>query len=135
MGLIMDALLAGREIEPQEEKEEYVRGESQVIDTDNVHTVKLTKSLLNRVMVWSTSRYNIFKKSDAVALAYSMLKNRDGFQVFESGSYTQCSDMTHTGTYVVDGENGYIAVTKIVWNKETHNDDYHLIEKWSVSNA
>jgi len=136
MGIILDAILGENwEPEPQEEKEEYIRGESQVIDTDNVHDAKLTKTLLRKIMVWSKSRYNVWKKNDAVELAYKILSSQKGFQVFETGSYCECSDMTHTGTYVVDGQNGYIATAKIVWNKETHNDDYHLVEKWSVTNA
>lgn len=72
--------------------------------------IKMNKTNLNKIIKWSSSRYNTSSKKRAIEWALKCLK--DGFYevcdekiysiVLSSGSYCECSAMTTTGEYVID---------------------------------
>jgi hypothetical protein len=75
-----------------------------------MNEIKLNKSNLNKIIKWSTSRYNVCSKKRAIEWALKCLN--DGFYeiadekrysiILSSGSYCECSAMTTTGEYVID---------------------------------
>ncbi len=70
---------------------------------------KLTKSGLSKVLKWSSSRYNEYSKKDAVDIAHEILTEGKERFIFNTGGFTESSDMTG-GDYLVDGPGGFIAV-------------------------
>lgn len=119
---------------PEDWEEEPIQGERQIIPATTIHQVKLTKTLLNHIIRWSSSRYNEYKKPEVVEIAYKILSGEweDSIQVYSSGSYCECSAMTHTGTYLVNGPEQYIATVQEIWNPDTHVTDLHEIERWET---
>lgn len=91
-------------------------GSIQVLNVDTIPS-KITKSWLNKIISWSSSRYESWKKGEVVdhiltglKQGYSIRKTwKDGEVVdihdysdyFHSGSYCECSSMTRKGTYYV----------------------------------
>lgn len=80
---------------------------------------RLSKTFLNKVIAWSSSRYESWKKKEVVDHIFiAMIEN--GFKqkrynnenqieevtitndYFHSGSYCECSNMTRKGTYYLD---------------------------------
>lgn len=84
-----------------------------------VVTSRLSKSFLNKIIKWSSSRYETWKKHEVVEHILFGMKNGghtkkhydDKMNIiektfttdyFHSGSYCECSSMTRKGTYYVD---------------------------------
>ena len=71
-----------------------------------MNEIKLNKSNLNKIIKWSTSRYNNFKKSDVIELIIKgmnegILNGREEY-LFHSGSYCECSSMSRFSEFAVD---------------------------------
>lgn len=84
-----------------------------------VVTSRLSRSFLNKIIKWSSSRYESWKKHEVIEWIYTAMQN-GGYQqrrfndkneieevklttdYFHSGSYCECSSMTRKGTYYVD---------------------------------
>lgn len=50
--------------------------------------IKPTKTNLNKIIKWSTSRYNEYKKKDVVNIIYDAIKNKENIEL-GTGSYTE----------------------------------------------
>ena len=87
----------------------------------NIVAVKsrLTKSFLNKIIKWSSSRYETWKKREVVERIFDAMQDGGYIQrhfndkqeieetkhttdYFHSGSYCECSSMTRKGTYYID---------------------------------
>jgi len=84
-----------------------------------VIVVGLNRNFLNKVIKWSSYRYETWKKKEVVEHIFKAM-NEKGFKqkryndkkeieevtittdCFHSGSYCECSSMTRKGTYYVD---------------------------------
>jgi hypothetical protein len=71
--------------------------------------LRLSGAALGRILQWSTSRYNEYSKSQAVAIARRVLGEAKERVVITSGSYTPLTAMTGSD-YLIDGPGGFIAV-------------------------
>lgn len=73
---------------------------------DDTVTLNLTKSNISKIIKWTTSKYNEYKKDEVVKLAYHILYSGKGSRVFKSGAYTPSS--VHMSAiypdYLVDGK-------------------------------
>jgi hypothetical protein len=82
--------------------------------------MKLTKTFLNKFIIWSNSRYNEYKKFQVINFILNGFKEgRTGKHYFSCGSYCPCSSMTGVADYLVDFDNreivkGYINDNKII---------------------
>ena len=92
--------------------------------------IKLNKSNLNKIIKWSTSRWNNFKKSDVVELIIKGMNegklNGQTEYLFHSGSYCECSSMSRFSEYVVNFENKTIIEC---WTEELDDEPGYKIEK------
>jgi len=71
---------------------------------------KLTRAIVNKFVYWSKSKHNDYKKSEVVQIIMEAITARtNGLRIFHSGSYCPCSNMTSNGTYILDGQAGYLA--------------------------
>src|SRR5574343_466735 len=100
----------------QEVKHTLRDGSIQVLNVETIPS-KMTKSWLNKIISWSSSRYESWKKKDVVEEILKGLKQgyttrnkwngeilitvKEYQDYFHSGSYCECSSMTRKGTYYV----------------------------------
>lgn len=81
------------------------RGEIQTL-TINAIPVKLSKSFLNKVIKWSSSRHELWKKHEVIDCILKGIQSGDvkgkTSSYFHSGTYCECSNMSRKGTYYVD---------------------------------
>lgn len=64
--------------------------------------MKATKTNLKKLVDWSSSRYNEYRKSDVIDSMHSILQSGEGAKTWSTGSY---SERGHLGgwTWRVDG--------------------------------
>ena len=94
--------------------------------------MKLTKSALNKFIIWTSSRYNEQTKAQAVQFAYDLLSGkRTDYETFmlECGSFTPSSAMQHGGSYFVNVPEQYIANVRAHWNTQTN--EYDILEEYA----
>ena len=92
--------------------------------------IKLTKNNLNKIIKWSPSRYNNFKKSEVVDLIIKGMNegklNDQEEYFFHSGSYCECSSMSRQAEYVVNFRNKTIVDC---WTDEISEEPGYKISK------
>jgi hypothetical protein len=66
--------------------------------------IPLTMSALNRIIKWTTSRYNPDTKDFVLRKAYKILYSGQGSQIFRSGTYTETPGTVYYPDYLIDGE-------------------------------
>ncbi len=77
--------------------------------------IKPTKANLNKIIQWSTSRYNEYRKGEVIDIILANIANQGKGPIrreFSAGGYTPSSAMTRSGSYllVVDYEASYLVV-------------------------
>ena len=95
--------------------------------------MRLTKSALNRFIVWTSSKYNELSKAQAVKFAFDLLSGkRKDYQTFmlECGSYTPSSAMTHGGSYFVNVPERSISRTWASWDSDRR--EWVILEEFKL---
>ena len=83
--------------------------------------MKLTKSILNKFIVWTSSSYNELSKAQAVQFAFDLLSGkRTDYQTFmlECGAFTPSSAMTHGGSYFISVPERSISRVRAHWDSD-----------------
>ena len=63
--------------------------------------VKNTKTFLNKTLVWSSSRYNEYKKKDVIDFIYNIKKEQHNFITsFDTGGFVD-NGRNRCGSYIV----------------------------------
>jgi hypothetical protein len=71
-----------------------------------VDKMKLTKSFLNKFIKWTSSRYNEYKKLEAINIILAGFKEgRTGKLIYHARSYCPCSNMAGLYDYLIDFDN------------------------------
>ena len=77
----------------------------QEIDLSNelIQIIKLNKSNLNKIISWSSSRYETQRKFEVINQIYNnMINNQILNDYFHSGSYCESGSCSQKGTYYID---------------------------------
>jgi hypothetical protein len=72
--------------------------------SDSKETIlPLTRSNVSKVIKWTTSRYNEYRKDQVVDIAYKILVKGEGEHIFQSGTYTEKTGYATFPDYKVIG--------------------------------
>ena len=83
--------------------------------------MKITKSVLNKFIKWTPSRYNELSKAQAVQFAFDLLSGkRTDYQTFmlECGDFTLSSAMTRRGSYFISVPERSISRVRARWDSD-----------------
>ena len=80
--------------------------------------LKITKQNISKIIQWSPSRYNMWRKHDVVKLAMEILLKGEGREVFTSGNYTEAGCGICKGEYLVDGPSRSIQIGEFISREE-----------------